>query len=214
MSSPKQTPKRGLTVRTNTAPAGRAYIPSTGHHGASGEIPFGAHAHRLGWHFDDLSDFRFCLVIKGRPFSFKRAHQVVTFGGHSSIGLTKEAKHYLRDAASQLRAQWLPLFRTSIPAGIELNAAIRSYLPTRQLPDASNLYEGVQDALKCCTHWCKPKCNRHAGIIADDVQIRTHNGSDRLYSPHNPRVEITLTLYRGEPTDVYLPGMAIEEKTR
>jgi hypothetical protein len=160
-------------------------------------IPAEAHIHKLGWHLDCLSDFLFCLVIHWRPFSFKRAHQVVTYDGHSSIGLTMQAKYYLENAADQLRTQWLPLFHSPIPIGVELNAAIKSYLPTRRLTDASNLYEGPQDALKCCTRWCKHGCNRHAGVIADDVQIASHDGSRRLYDKEDPRVEITLTPYRG-----------------
>lgn len=147
---------------------------------------------------DDLSDFALRFVIRGRPLSFKRAKQIVTFGGHASLALTKEAKAYMRDAAAQLRAQWLSAgFNKPIPGGVFMNAAVRSYLPTRGRTDASNLYEAPQDALKRCTATCKPKCDRHAGVIADDYWVRTHDGSDRLHDPANPRVEILLTPYRG-----------------
>jgi hypothetical protein len=153
--------------------------------------------HELGWHRDNMSDFEFKLVVRGAPFSFKRAKQVVTVNGRASIGLTTKAKHYMRDAVAQLRAQWAPVFRGPIPRDIELNAAIRSYLPTRRMTDASNLYQGVEDALQACGPKCKPGCNVHASVIVDDVQIRTHNGSDRFYDKDNPRVEIVLTPYRG-----------------
>jgi len=155
------------------------------------------HEHALGWHYDDLSEFELRLVIVGPPFSFKRAKQVVTVNGHASIGLTTNAKHYMRDAVGQLRAQWALLFREPIPRHIELNAAIRSYLPTRRTTDASNLYQGVEDAMQVCGPKCKVGCKMHAGVLTDDAQIRTHDGSDRLYDKHNPRVEITLSPYRG-----------------
>lgn len=159
------------------------------------------HHHTLGWNAEDLSAFALRLVIQLPPFSFKRAHQVVVINGHGSIGLTSKAKQWLRAASAQLAQQWAEVFRGAIPRHIELNAAIRSYLPTRQEPDASNLYEAPQDALKCHTRWCKPKCDRHAGVICDDAQIRTHNGSDRLHDKDHPRVEIVLTPYIGDAHD-------------
>lgn len=156
------------------------------------------HEHALGWHYADLRDFELRLVVRGPPFSFKRAKQVVTVNGHASIGLTTKAKHYMRDAVDQLKRQWCDVFREPIPRDVELNAAIRSYLPTRRTIDASNLYQGVEDAMQACGPKCKPGCKMHAAVVTDDVQIRTHDGSDRLYDKHNPRVEIVLSPYRGE----------------
>lgn len=166
--------------------------------------------HSLGFHYPDLSDFEFRLVVRLPPFSFKRAKQIIMLGKRPSLGLTSEAKAWMREAAGQLRAQWAPVFRSPIPKDVQLNAAIRSFLPTRQLPDASNLYEGPQDAMKQCGRWCKPKCDRHAGVLVDDVSIRTHDGSDRLYDPAAPRVEIVLSPYRGVIEQPGLPGLAAE----
>jgi hypothetical protein len=154
--------------------------------------------HHLGWHYDDWSDFSIRLVVLGRPFSFKRAKRIIRLGARYSLGLTPSAKNYIQDAVRQLWAQWGPFFPRPIPKTVELNAAIRSYLPTRQLTDASNLYQGVEDAMQSCGPKCKSTCMMHAGVIEDDVQIRTHNGSDRLYNKENPRVEIVLTPYGGD----------------
>lgn len=149
--------------------------------------------HALGWHLADMSDFELRLVITGRPMSFKRAKQVVKFGGHASIGLTTEAKAYLRDAVAQLRRQWGAVFAGPIPREVALNAAIVSYLPTRQLTDASNLYQGPEDCMQTCRPKCKPGCQVHAGVMVDDAQITSHDGSRRRYDKTNPRVEVTLT---------------------
>jgi len=153
--------------------------------------------HTLGWHFDDLRNFELRLIIRGPPISFKRAKQVIQFAGHSSIGLTPKAKQYMQDAVLQLRRQWCGVFAVPIPRYVELNASIVSYLPTKRLTDASNLYQGPEDAMQACGPKCKAGCKMHAGVIEDDVQVRTHNGSDRHYDPIDPRVEITLTPYSG-----------------
>jgi hypothetical protein len=151
--------------------------------------------HKLGWHLDGWDDFELRLVISLAPFSFKRAKRVIILGKHASLGLTPQAKHYMREASAQLRWQWSSCFHEPIPGNVQINAAIRSYLPTRRKTDSSNLYQGPEDVMQCCTPRCKPGCDRHAGVIVDDHQIRTHNGSDRLFDRENPRVEIVLTPY-------------------
>lgn len=149
--------------------------------------------HTLGWHFDDLSEFEFRLTIKGPPFSWKRARQPVRYGGHASIALTTEAKRWAKDAAGQLRDQWSRVFRDAIPKDVPVNAAIISYLPTRRLTDASNLYQGPEDVMQTCRPKCKPRCKLHAGVLEDDSCIESHDGSARLYDKDDPRVEIVLT---------------------
>ncbi len=155
--------------------------------------------HELGHHTEDLSAFEFRLVVVGAPVVLKNSKKIISIGGRPSLVSNAKASRYLREAAKQLAVQWRSVFRDCIPAGVELNAAIVTYLPTRAKPDASNLYQAVEDALKSHTARCKPKCDKHAGVIVDDVQIRTHDGSDRRYDPDNPRVEITLTRCQREP---------------
>jgi hypothetical protein len=164
--------------------------------------------HALGWHLADWSDFEIRLAIVGQwvvdekhprghwlgaPFSWKRARQITKFSGHASIGLTTDAKQWARAAVAQLRLQWSEVFAAPIPKTIPLNAAIVSYLPTRRLTDASNLYQGPEDVMQACGPRCKPKCKMHAGVIEDDSAIESHDGSARRYDKTQPRVEIVLT---------------------
>lgn len=166
---------------------------------------------KLGWYLDDWSEFELRLVIgrewivsrkhpKGKwvggPFSWKRARQIITIGGNSSIGLTTEAKQWARVAVDQLKQQWDWVFSAPLPKTIPLNAEIVSYLPTRRLTDASNLYQGPEDVMQGHRSTCKPKCKMHACVLEDDSAIESHNRSRRLYDKENPRVEIVLT--RGE----------------
>lgn len=166
-----------------------------------------------GW-VTDWSDFELRLLIDFDPFvieigrkkrkatirpafSWKRARQPTKRGARSSIGLKPEAREWQAAAARQLRAQWGGW--EPIPREVMINAAIVSYLHDARLPDASNLYQGPEDCMSSCRTGkrpCPPGCQAHAAIYVDDVQIQTHDGSDRLIDRLHPRVEITLTPYR------------------
>jgi len=155
----------------------------------------------VGWYFPGLADFEFRLTIVGRPFVLKNSKQVAVRSlrpakGHHgprcprcrtqlaaipTVLPSKPAGKYLEAAVEQLEALWMPEFKTPIPESIQLNAAIVTYRATAAKNDASNLYELPQDAMQ------------HAGILADDFQIATHDGSRRLLDRKNPRVVITLT---------------------
>lgn len=159
----------------------------------------------LGWLIYDFSDFHFNLTIHGRSIVLKNRHQIVNIGKEQRIVSSNAARKWVESCAAQLRAQWAPVFREPIPKSVLINAAIVTYLPTRQLPDASALYEAPQDALQACTRQCEAKrmknpgwvCRKHAGVIENDVQVCSHDGSRRLYDKNNPRVDIVLTPYRG-----------------
>jgi hypothetical protein len=148
-----------------------------------------------GWWLSDWSDFELRFVVLGPPISFKRAKKIIVINKHASLALTKEAKIYMDSAATQIRRQCAEITGLPIPKHIEINAAIKSYLPTKRLTDSSNLYQGVEDAMQSCRVTCNSWCRMHACLIEDDCQIRTHNGSNRLYDKNNPRVEIVLTPY-------------------
>lgn len=62
-----------------------------------------------------------------------------------------------------------------------VNVKFSFYLPTRRLPDLSNLYQLPEDALE------------KAGILANDKLIGGHDGSRRYYDPANPRTVIEIT---------------------
>jgi len=119
-------------------------------------------------------------VIEGRPVCSKNSRRLFSRGGRPT-SLPSEA-------ASAWFAMAVPRFvkqrsGATIPRGVKLNARIISYLPTRRMPDASNLYEAPQDAME------------RAGVYKDDVQIESHDGSRRRYDKARPRVEILLTLF-------------------
>jgi Holliday junction resolvase RusA-like endonuclease len=149
--------------------------------------------HGLGWNMTDWSDFRITLVVEGSAIVLKNSRQLIQINGRPRSIPRKAARDYMLLAAEQMREQWRSVFDGPLPEGVELNAAIVTYLPTRRRPDASNLYEGPQDAMKSCTRHCKPSCRKHAGVLVDDVQIAAHDGSRRRYDKNRPRVEITLT---------------------
>lgn len=142
--------------------------------------------HALGWHCPDLSDFEFRLVIRGRPFVLKNSKRAVVSGGRPRIIPSKRAGEYLADASLQLSQQWAPLFATPIPEGVAVNARLVTYCATRHRADASNLYQAPEDALQA------------AGVLTDDYQIASHDGSRRRYDKQRPRVEVTLTPARDE----------------
>lgn len=153
--------------------------------------------HALGFHFPDLHDFEFRLVVRGRAVMKKRSQKVHQVGGHSSIGWSSEYKAWERDAAAELAAQWLALFRSAIPADVALNLCVLTYLPDRRgWPDLSATYEGPQDVLEAHKPTCKPKCQRHAGIITNDRQVFGHVGSERRIDAQRPRTELILTPHR------------------
>jgi hypothetical protein len=158
---------------------------------------------KLGWHRRDLRDFEFNLVISGEPCILKNRKQIkYKYSKYKKgervpmITSSDKAEAYLCKAAQQLKLQWYSVFKCPLPEHLRFNAAILSYLSTKRKTDASNLYEAPQDALGGCRPTCRPGCRHHAGVIVDDYQIQTHDGSNRLYDKNDPRVEITLTPYR------------------
>ena len=121
------------------------------------------------------------LVIHGQPVSWKRGKQMALNPKTRKwfLATGKPQARWMKDAIRQLKEQWEA---EPIPKAVELNAQIISYLGNRRSIDASNLYQGPEDAMEA------------AGILEDDACIRRHDGSDRRYDKLHPRVEITLTL--------------------
>jgi Holliday junction resolvase RusA-like endonuclease len=132
-------------------------------------------------HRKDLLDFRFKFVIHGPPSVLKNRYTVIKLGPRYSIAPDKKAKAYLRSATRQLAEQWAQISTKPIPPDMLVQASIVSYLGSRRRVDLSNSYQAVEDALQ------------HAGVLANDWQIASHDGSRRRYDKANPRVEITLT---------------------
>ena len=166
--------------------------------------------YRSGWADEGMVDFRFGFTIPGDPFVQKNSRQprVVPEGkkpgakrgaygcpycrGRFHILLQPSTAYaqWRRAAVKHLRTLWdigqgLPIWLDEKRKHrLQVNAAIVSYQRTKRLADADNLYAGPQDALE------------EAGILENDVIIRSHDGSDRRYDKASPRVEITLTPWK------------------
>lgn len=154
--------------------------------------------HRLGWHYDDLSDFEFRLVVPGRAIVKKNNISVWSISGRASMGPNSKYSRWERAAVAHLLAQWTPIFAGPIPKHIALNLCVLTYLPNRRSwPDLSATYEGPQDVLEAHRTRCDlKKCKKHSGVITNDTQICGHVGSERHVDPTNPRVEIILTPHK------------------
>jgi Holliday junction resolvase RusA-like endonuclease len=149
------------------------------------DSPARSHEHALGWHYDDLSGFVLRLVVYGEPFVMKNSKQIVALPKRRPILVpSKAAKRFLRSATEQLRTQWGAVFTAPLPASVLVQARIVSYLGTRRRTDLSNCYGAVEDAMQA------------GGVLEDDWQIASHDGSRRLYDKQNPRTEIIITPYR------------------
>lgn len=138
---------------------------------------------------------RFEFTVIGKPVSWKNNPKVGRnkYTGKVFVTKPKEKLDWLDDAVLQLRNQYrLQGGREPIPRDLEVNAAIVSYCAKNQWRkiDTDNLYGGPHDALEA------------AGVLIDDWQIRSHNGSDRRLDDKNPRVEIVLTDWLSNGTPV------------
>lgn len=166
--------------------------------------PHGAIVTPLGWHFPDLRDFEFRLVIEGRPIVKKNHLTAIIIGKRRSIAPDTIYRAWEREAHRQLTEQWGAVFKAPIPKHIGINLAVITYLENRRgWPDISGTYEGPADVLQAhrpkCDLTIMPKlkttrCRQHAGVIANDSQIRGHVGSDIILDRNNPpRVELIIT---------------------
>jgi hypothetical protein len=154
------------------------------------------HAH--GWHCEGFSDFEITLVVRGRLIVKKNHHAVIRIGKRMSIAPDGEYRRWEKLAVEQLAAQWASVSRIPIPAGKPLNLRVITYLPNaRGVPDLCATYEGTQDVLEAHRERCDRKCRKHAGVIENDAWVCGHIGSDRRMDANDPRVELTLTPYRG-----------------
>ena len=156
--------------------------------------------HALGWHLADLSDFEFTLVVRGRIIVKKNHLTVLKLGQLTRMAPDSVYKRWERDAVEQLAAQWSGVFCEPIPAHIELNLRVVTYMQDRRSwPDLVGTYEGPQDVLEThkptCGRGSKP-CAKHAGVIANDRAICGHVGSDRRIDPDFPRAELTISPHR------------------
>ena len=130
------------------------------------------------------------------PISWKNTHEAVKQGGKATIIHNAAGREWMREAVRQLRQQWgeRPPLR---PLRGHFNAMIHSYFKSkRNLPDASNAYQGPEDALQEYLPGKDKRTGlrrRGGGVIDDDKMIGAHDGSGRFIDEHRPRTEIWLT---------------------
>lgn len=141
----------------------------------------------------NAADFEFRFVIHGIPAVLKNRRKIITLGhrcpackrGRQLSSVPSDAaRRWMTDAITQLRAQWP--FREPIPIGVDVHAQIVTFASDHRKRDLSNSYGCPEDTLQ------PNKKHGWVGIIADDSQIKSHDGSRILYDKDLPRVEITL----------------------
>jgi len=108
------------------------------------------------------------FIIPGHPLVLKNSKQIVVVNGRRFIKSNPRVEAYQHRAVAALCEQW----GTRPPITGPVNVAIESYGAWKrsggQIPDASNLYQLPEDLLQA------------AGILLDDRQIESHDGSRRV----------------------------------
>jgi Holliday junction resolvase RusA-like endonuclease len=108
------------------------------------------------------------LTIPGHPVVLKNSKQLIIVHGRRIIKSNPRVEAYQHKAIASLCEQW----GNRSPITGPVNAAIRSCGAWKRaalnLPDASNLYQVVEDILES------------AGVLEDDRQIESHDGSARV----------------------------------
>lgn len=122
------------------------------------------------------------LVIKGRPGIKKNGRPIFKDRrtGRRFLGKSEQLQGMEANAEADLWEQKTAARGVVFPITEKLHATFLFYRDTHAPADLSNLYELVQDALQ------------KTGIIKNDTQIESHDGSRKLYDPDNPRTEIIL----------------------
>jgi len=125
------------------------------------------------------------FIITGAPVIKKNSREIHRMGnGRPFLGKSTKLKNAECSAVIELKSQKNAQKLKMITAPI--HAKFSFFLPTRRLPDLSNLYQLGEDAME------------KAEIIENDKLICSHDGSRRFYSPKNPRTEIEIFPFDGE----------------
>lgn len=123
------------------------------------------------------------LIVPGAPRT-KKTHSRIFRAGRGNSGRirvmpskvwTEWCERSVHELAEQKRKM-----RESFPLLADFNCTALFYRDARR-GDAVGFYQGLADLLE------------RSGIVADDVQIVSWDGSRLLKDAENPRVELTLT---------------------
>lgn len=121
------------------------------------------------------------LILPGQPITKKNSQQIIKAGGRRMIISSPQYRKYERDCLMQIPESARQRIETAV------NMQCVYYMPTRRKVDLCNLIEATCDILVA------------AGVLADDNCriVASHDGSAVYHDKLNPRVEITLTDYKG-----------------
>ena len=143
------------------------------------------------------------IVVSGAPRTKKTSNRLVTAGGRQRVLPSKAWSEWCQK--SEITIDGGQLHRTTIgllyqragddfmaaeywnPIGDPLNCAATFYRDALR-GDAVGFYQGLADLLD------------KRGVIANDSQIVSWDGSRLLLDRENPRVELTLTPVSGKAT--------------
>lgn len=115
------------------------------------------------------------IILYGQPITKKNSQQIIIAGKRPCIIPSKAFKIYEKAA----RAQLATASREPITTPVHVKTLY--YLATARTPDLCNLMAATHDILE------------HCGIIANDEQIKSVDGSRIMgKDADNPRAEITL----------------------
>ena len=121
------------------------------------------------------------LILRGQPITKKNHSQIVKAGNSRMVIPSPQYRQYERDCLVQIPNK----FKQSIDLAVNVQCVY--YMPTRRRVDLVNLLEATDDILVA------------AGVLHDDNCriVAAHDGSRVDFDKYNPRVEITITSYRG-----------------
>lgn len=122
------------------------------------------------------------LTIFGQPITKKNSQIPIVAGNRPYIIQSKAYRAYEKMVKHQLS---LMPFESAIPKPIsgDIHVKCLYYLATASKPDLCNLMAATHDILE------------HCGIILNDKQIKSVDGSRIMGKDPNPRVEIEIKPY-------------------
>lgn len=120
----------------------------------------------------------FAATVEGAPRTKKNSAQLIP-GFHPRIVPSKAYRTWERSAVPQLRAAWR---RAPLTDAVQVSAV---FYREKNLGDLCGYLQALGDALEV------------AGVIANDRQIASWDGSRLAKDAANPRVELTLATLEG-----------------
>jgi Holliday junction resolvase RusA-like endonuclease len=115
------------------------------------------------------------LTIMGQPITKKNSQQIIMAGKRPCIIQSKAYRKYEKTAKQQIA-----LLGAREPISGPVAVKCLYYLATARTPDLSNLMAATHDILEGC------------GVILNDEQIKSVDGTRIIGKDPNPRVEIEI----------------------